>query len=105
WRFSYAGPGVRRTTFMGPASENLHNRRPRLLGRIHRRIAPTGHELGQIIGGHSVSVRHIAVSSAARHRCVDPLVDAKTWLLGLEHDHTVAEHHPHDEVTHVEPTV
>jgi hypothetical protein len=24
WRFSYAGPGVRGTTFMGPASENLH---------------------------------------------------------------------------------
>ena len=24
WRFAYAGPGVRRTTFMGPASANLH---------------------------------------------------------------------------------
>src|ERR1019366_1012671 len=23
WRFAYAGPGARRTTFMGPASENL----------------------------------------------------------------------------------
>src|SRR5438477_6552989 len=29
WRFSYAGPGVRGTTFMGPASENLHKRRLR----------------------------------------------------------------------------
>jgi hypothetical protein len=24
WRFAYAGPGARRSTFMGPASENLH---------------------------------------------------------------------------------
>ena len=24
WRFAYAGPGVRRATFMGPASANLH---------------------------------------------------------------------------------
>src|SRR5664280_2210642 len=24
WRFADAGPGVRRTTFMGPASANLH---------------------------------------------------------------------------------
>src|SRR5258708_11361262 len=24
WRFAYAGPGVRRPTFMGPASANLH---------------------------------------------------------------------------------
>src|SRR5216684_163287 len=27
WRFAYAGPGARRTTFMGPASANLHNKR------------------------------------------------------------------------------
>ena len=33
WRFAYAGPGVRGTTFMGPASENLHKGRHRpLLG-------------------------------------------------------------------------
>lgn len=25
WRFAYAGPGVRRTTIMGPASANLHS--------------------------------------------------------------------------------
>src|SRR5674476_153235 len=25
WRFAYAGPGARRSTFMGPASANLHN--------------------------------------------------------------------------------
>ena len=25
WRFADAGPGVRGATFMGPASENLHN--------------------------------------------------------------------------------
>src|SRR5882672_4554641 len=24
WRFAYAGPGARRSTFMGPASANLH---------------------------------------------------------------------------------
>ena len=24
WRFAYAGPGVRRPTFMGPPSANLH---------------------------------------------------------------------------------
>src|ERR1700677_3839155 len=28
WRFAYAGPRVRRTTFTGPASANLHKRRP-----------------------------------------------------------------------------
>jgi hypothetical protein len=28
WRFADAGPGVRRTTFMGPPSENLHKSRP-----------------------------------------------------------------------------
>src|SRR5882762_9449574 len=27
WRFAYAGPGARRSTFMGPASENLHRSR------------------------------------------------------------------------------
>jgi hypothetical protein len=27
WRFAYAGPGARRPTVMGPASENLHRRR------------------------------------------------------------------------------
>src|SRR6266481_434847 len=27
WRFAYAGPGARRSTFMGPASENLHRKR------------------------------------------------------------------------------
>jgi hypothetical protein len=27
WRFADAGPGVRRATGMGPASENLHKRR------------------------------------------------------------------------------
>src|SRR5216684_4642303 len=27
WRFAYAGPGARRSTFMGPASANLHNKR------------------------------------------------------------------------------
>ncbi len=29
WRFADAGPGVRRATIMGPASENLHKRRHR----------------------------------------------------------------------------
>src|SRR6266403_515845 len=28
WRFAYAGPGARRTTFMGPASANLHKSGP-----------------------------------------------------------------------------
>ena len=28
WRFAYAGPGVRRATFMGPASANLHRSGP-----------------------------------------------------------------------------
>ena len=27
WRFAYAGPGVRRPTFMGPPSANLHKLR------------------------------------------------------------------------------
>src|SRR6267143_4417165 len=27
WRFAYAGPGARRSTFMGPASANLHKLR------------------------------------------------------------------------------
>src|SRR5258705_10165738 len=27
WRFADAGPAVRGTTFMGPPSENLHNKR------------------------------------------------------------------------------
>jgi hypothetical protein len=31
WRFAYAGPGARRSTFVGPASENLHNS-----GLMHR---------------------------------------------------------------------
>jgi hypothetical protein len=31
WRFADAGPGVRRATVMGPASENLHNSRPQYL--------------------------------------------------------------------------
>src|ERR1700689_3611793 len=36
WRFAYAGPRVRRTTFTGPASANLHN--GRLMHRIKRRL-------------------------------------------------------------------
>src|ERR1700716_4674697 len=39
WRFAYAGPGVRRATIMGPASENLHNRRHRAAGGT---VIPSG---------------------------------------------------------------
>src|ERR1700683_3177424 len=34
WRFAYAGPRVRRTTFTGPASANLHSSR-----RLNERLA------------------------------------------------------------------
>src|ERR1019366_1318432 len=36
WRFAYAGPGARRSTFMGPASANLH----KLGSRAGRRRLP-----------------------------------------------------------------
>src|SRR5260370_20423107 len=41
WRFAYAGPGVRRATFMRPASENLHNRR-HMSWRIVKEVANSG---------------------------------------------------------------
>src|SRR6267154_1266201 len=34
WRFAYAGPGARRSTFMGPASENLHISGPTMFGSV-----------------------------------------------------------------------
>ena len=38
WRFAYAGPRVRRTTFTGPASANLHRRRQLYCcNALHRR--------------------------------------------------------------------
>src|SRR5882724_11208620 len=33
WRFAYAGPGARRSTFLGPASANLHSNGHRYLRR------------------------------------------------------------------------
>src|SRR5664280_1669078 len=39
WRFAYAGPGARRSTFMGPASANLHIGLNRSRGRALRRAA------------------------------------------------------------------
>ena len=50
WRFADAGPATRRTTFMGPASENLHrlgharhgplNKTPRLTAGVRRDVWP-----------------------------------------------------------------
>src|SRR5450756_436140 len=36
WRFAYAGPGARRSTFMGPASANLHKPGSHHSTNLHR---------------------------------------------------------------------
>ena len=43
WRFAYAGPGVRRATIMGPASENLHNSE-HLAKRLPRPLSTSSHQ-------------------------------------------------------------